>query len=112
MKPFAARRNGMRMTGAQPISVRNRFRHTRSSSMKQPRPAKVKLAKKMPEPVAPFPAHGHVCLNCGYEVINNFCSNCGQSTATHRLSIGHFVVHDLIHSIWHVDRGIFFTLKE
>ncbi len=73
---------------------------------------KVKLPRKKPDPVAPFPGHGHVCLNCGQEVSNNFCSVCGQSTATHRLSIKHFVLHDLVHSIWHVDRGIFFTLKE
>ena len=59
-----------------------------------------------------FPAHGHVCLNCGHEVVDNFCSICGQSIDTHRLSIMHFVLHDLVHSLWHIDRGIFFTLKE
>jgi hypothetical protein len=80
--------------------------------MKQPAPVKVKLPKRKPDPVAPFPEHGHVCLNCGHEVSNNFCSVCGQSTATHRLSIKHFLLHDLVHSIWHVDRGIFFTLKD
>jgi len=80
--------------------------------MKQPVPVKVKVPKKKPEPVAPFPEHGHVCLNCGHEVSNNFCNMCGQSTGTHRLSIMHFILHDMVHSLWHVDRGIFFTLKE
>src|SRR5690606_38187423 len=42
----------------------------------------------------------------------NFCGNCGQSAHIHRLSIKHFLLHDLVHSFWHVDRGIFLTLKE
>lgn len=34
----------------------------------------------------------------------------GKST-THRYSIKHFLAHDFIHGVWHVDKGILFTLK-
>ena len=52
------------------------------------------------------------CLNCAKPVKENFCANCGQKTSVHRYSIQHFIEHDLIHGIWHVDNGIFFTIKE
>lgn len=52
------------------------------------------------------------CLNCDEPLSANYCGNCGQKATTHRYSLKHFIEHDLIHSIWHVDRGIFFTIKE
>ncbi|SMP07666.1 DUF3667 domain-containing protein [Chryseobacterium profundimaris] len=52
------------------------------------------------------------CLNCKSEVSYNYCPHCGQKTSTHRYSIKHFVEHDLVHGVWHVDKGILFTLKE
>ncbi|AZA95680.1 DUF3667 domain-containing protein [Chryseobacterium shandongense] len=52
------------------------------------------------------------CLNCKSEISYNYCPHCGQKTSTHRYSIKHFLEHDLIHGIWHVDKGILFTLKE
>lgn len=52
------------------------------------------------------------CLNCGREVSEKFCQNCGQRTSVHRYSFKHFIEHDLIHGIWHVDNGILFTIKE
>lgn len=54
----------------------------------------------------------HNCLNCSQEAINNYCQNCGQKSSTHRYSIKHFVEHDFIHGVWHVDKGILFTIKE
>ena len=54
----------------------------------------------------------HSCLNCGREVVENFCQNCGQKKSVHRYSFKHFIEHDLIHGFWHVDNGIFFTIKE
>ena len=54
----------------------------------------------------------HSCLNCGREVTENFCSNCGQKSTVHRYSIKHFIEHDLIHGIWHVDHGVLFTIKK
>ena len=51
------------------------------------------------------------CLNCNSEISANFCSNCGQKATVHQYSFQHFVQHDLIHGIWHVDSGILFTIK-
>ena len=62
------------------------------------------------------PKHSHVispnCLNCTTAVTLHFCPNCGQKSTTHRYSIKHFVEHDFVHGVWHVDKGIFFTIKE
>ena len=52
------------------------------------------------------------CLNCGNPIIDKFWSKCGQRTTVHKYSLKHFVEHDLIHGIWHVDNGILFTIKE
>lgn len=52
------------------------------------------------------------CLNCCQDISEKFCPNCGQKTSVHRYSVKHFVEHDLIHGVWHVDKGILFTIKE
>lgn len=52
------------------------------------------------------------CLNCNAATKDNFCSICGQKNSTHRFSLEHFIVHDLIHGVFHLDKGFFFTLKE
>ena len=52
------------------------------------------------------------CLNCQQEISKYFCSNCGQKASVHRYSVKHFVEHDLIHGIWHVDKGFLFTIKQ
>ncbi|WP_290844056.1 DUF3667 domain-containing protein [Flavobacterium sp.] len=52
------------------------------------------------------------CLNCSEPVEKKFCPNCGQKTDTHRITIKHFIAHDLLHGVWHVEKGLFFTLKE
>lgn len=52
------------------------------------------------------------CLNCGNPVIEKFCGNCGQKITVHRYSLKHFIQHDLIHGIWHIDAGILFTIRE
>ncbi|WP_131537667.1 DUF3667 domain-containing protein [Pedobacter nototheniae] len=54
----------------------------------------------------------HNCLNCNHHILDSYCQNCGQKASTHRYSIKHFVEHDFIHGVWHVDKGIAFTLKE
>ncbi|WP_051197615.1 DUF3667 domain-containing protein [Flavobacterium soli] len=53
-----------------------------------------------------------VCLNCNEAVEKNYCSNCGQKTDTHRINFKHFLIHDILHGVWHVDKGILFTIKE
>lgn len=40
-----------------------------------------------------------------------FCPKCGQSTHTNRIDL-HFLIHEIQHGIFHVDKGIFYTLKE
>lgn len=52
------------------------------------------------------------CLNCGNSFTDKFCPKCGQKTTVHKYSLKHFIEHDLIHGIWHVDNGIFFTIRE
>ncbi|MBB4807370.1 hypothetical protein HNP38_002674 [Chryseobacterium defluvii] len=52
------------------------------------------------------------CLNCNTTTENNFCSVCGQKTSTHRFSLKHFILHDFIHGVFHLDKGFLFTVKE
>lgn len=54
----------------------------------------------------------HHCLNCNEPVPKAFCPNCGQKSDTHRITVKHFVFHDIVHGVWHFERGILFTLKE
>ena len=56
--------------------------------------------------------HAENCLNCNYETIGKFCHTCGQKTDTHRITAKHFVTHDLLHGVWHIEKGILFTLKQ
>lgn len=51
------------------------------------------------------------CLNCDQVLPGPYCTRCGQKASTHRYSVKHFVVHDLVHGVWHVDKGLLFTLK-
>ena len=52
------------------------------------------------------------CKNCNHIITGNFCVECGQKASVHRYSFQHFIEHDLIHGVWHVDNGIIFTIKE
>lgn len=52
------------------------------------------------------------CLNCDSIVSQKFCPNCGQKTDTHRITFKHFILHDILHGVWHFEKGILFTLKE
>lgn len=52
------------------------------------------------------------CLNCNETTERNFCSNCGQKNEIHRITLKHFLFHDVIHGVWHLEKGILFTLKE
>ncbi|RTQ47790.1 DUF3667 domain-containing protein [Hymenobacter gummosus] len=61
---------------------------------------------------APHHAHHPAdCLNCGHPVPDRFCGRCGQDAHhTHRFELAD-MLHDIPHSIWHVDKGILYTLK-
>ncbi len=52
------------------------------------------------------------CLNCGKELEDKFCSRCGQKSDTHRISFKNFILHDVLHGTFHLDKGILFTAKE
>ncbi|WP_139920546.1 DUF3667 domain-containing protein [Hymenobacter sp. DG01] len=53
------------------------------------------------------------CLNCGTLVADRFCGHCGQDVHhTHRLTLRFLLLHDLPHSIWHVDKGIGYTFRQ
>lgn len=52
------------------------------------------------------------CLNCGKELSGNYCTGCGQNSYTYRISLKHFVSHDLLHGTFHIEKGLFFTEKE
>ncbi len=52
------------------------------------------------------------CLNCGVTLTGKFCAQCGQKADTHRITAGHFFMHDLLHGFWHLDKGILYTLKQ
>lgn len=53
------------------------------------------------------------CKNCETSCEDNykFCPNCAQPTDTKRIDF-HFLIHEIQHRIFHVDKGIFYTLKE
>lgn len=52
----------------------------------------------------------HRCLNCNTIVNDEYCSHCGQSSHEHRID-AHYFLHDIPHSVFHVDKGFFYTLK-
>lgn len=52
------------------------------------------------------------CLNCGHSTEGKYCSNCGQKTSTRRFSLRHFFAHDLVHGVFHLDKGFLYTLRE
>jgi Protein of unknown function (DUF3667) len=54
------------------------------------------------------------CANCTRAIDGTeqkFCPACGQPTPAHRID-WHFLGHELEHSVLHMDRGIFYSLKE
>jgi hypothetical protein len=51
------------------------------------------------------------CKNCNALILGNFCSNCGQPVNTHRID-AHYFLHDIPHSILHVDKGFPFTFVQ
>ena len=54
----------------------------------------------------------HNCLNCHRGVSGNYCQHCGQKSSIHRYSFKHFIEHDFIHGVWHVDKGVLYTIKQ
>ena len=71
----------------------------------------VATTEAAPPILSPGHTHSRACLNCGHAVPDRFCGRCGQDAHhTHRLTMAD-MLHDIPHSIWHVDKGILYTLK-
>lgn len=53
------------------------------------------------------------CKNCGtnHSETNNFCPNCSQRSALHRLAF-HDIVHEGIHYFTHADKGLFQLIRD
>ncbi|SBW01238.1 DUF3667 domain-containing protein [uncultured Dysgonomonas sp.] len=51
------------------------------------------------------------CLNCGNEVTDNYCSICGQSVHTSRITPLH-LVEELQYGLLHINKGLLYTVKE
>jgi hypothetical protein len=52
------------------------------------------------------------CLNCEKELTDHYCSRCGQKADTHRITFKNFILHDILHGTFHIDKGILFTTKQ
>ncbi|MBK5719430.1 DUF3667 domain-containing protein [Dysgonomonas sp. Marseille-P4677] len=52
-----------------------------------------------------------ICKNCNNPVDNNYCGFCGQSAKTGRINL-HYFIHEIQHSLLHIDKGILYTTKE
>lgn len=48
------------------------------------------------------------CKNCTQIFEGNYCPNCGQPSKIHRINAAYFL-HDIPHSIFHVDKGFPYT---
>ena len=51
------------------------------------------------------------CKNCGHNGNGKFCAACGQKLHIERIKLS-AVLHDVIHSYTHFDKGFLYTLKE
>ncbi|UPT69811.1 MAG: DUF3667 domain-containing protein [Flavobacterium sp. JAD_PAG50586_2] len=57
-------------------------------------------------------SRANTCLNCGLPISGKFCNNCGQKTDTQRITFKHFIFHDILHGVWHFEKGILFTIQQ
>ncbi len=57
-------------------------------------------------------SHSSTCLNCDQKIVGKFCYDCGQKSDTHRITFKHFIFHDILHGVWHFEKGMLFTIKQ
>jgi hypothetical protein len=58
------------------------------------------------------PASQAVCGDCGAPLYGPFCSQCGERTIDrHSLTLSHFLKHNVLHELSHVDGKIFRTFR-
>ncbi len=59
-----------------------------------------------------IPASQPVCGDCGAPLYGPFCSQCGERTIDrHSLTLSHFLKHNVLHELSHVDGKIFRTFR-
>lgn len=51
------------------------------------------------------------CLNCAAVLTGPYCAQCGQDAHTQRFSWA-YLLHEIPHSVWHVDKGLPYTIWE
>jgi hypothetical protein len=51
------------------------------------------------------------CKNCGAPSDQTFCGTCGQKIHVHRFDAKHILLHEIPHSIFHLDKGFLLTTK-
>lgn len=68
------------------------------------------LAKAVEPRTGPDDGHTHEknCLNCGSELVGEFCHACGQRAHVHRTL--HAFWHDLLHGVLHFEGKVWHTL--
>ncbi|RZK41403.1 MAG: DUF3667 domain-containing protein [Pedobacter sp.] len=59
--------------------------------------------------MAEISVNENICKNCNHTFTRHYCNECGQKKS-HRITTAH-LSHDLIHAIFHADKGIFTYLK-
>ena len=52
-----------------------------------------------------------ICKNCDHHFKGNFCTYCGQSSKVEAIGVKYFL-HDIPHSVFHIDKGFGYTFKE
>jgi Protein of unknown function (DUF3667) len=52
-----------------------------------------------------------ICKNCDHHFKGNFCPYCGQSAKVEPIGAKYFL-HDIPHSVFHVDKGFAYTFRE
>jgi len=50
------------------------------------------------------------CSSCNHTFSGNYCGHCGQAVKLKRID-GKYVMHEIVH-VLHLEKGIFFTIKE
>jgi Protein of unknown function (DUF3667) len=49
------------------------------------------------------------CKNCGHQFDLDYCNKCGQKASVKRIEMK-WLLHELPHAIWHIERGFFFNM--
>jgi Protein of unknown function (DUF3667) len=67
----------------------------------------------------PAPTHDHLaappvghCLNCHHRLAGPHCHHCGQAARTPVRLTAHHLLHEIPHSLFHVDHGVIYTIRE